>query len=40
MFDDMRFDSFSYRGGPVNTPNIDALAAQSVHFNNAMTTTG
>lgn len=40
MFDDMRFDTFSYRGGPVNTPNIDALAAQSVRFDNAMTTTG
>ncbi|MGJ8679468.1 sulfatase-like hydrolase/transferase [Paraglaciecola sp.] len=40
MFDDMRFDTFSYRGGPVNTPNIDALAAESVRFNNAMTTTG
>ncbi len=40
MFDDMRFDTFSYRGGPVNTPNIDALAAQSTRFYNAMTTTG
>lgn len=40
MFDDMRFDSFSYRGGPVPTPNIDALAAQSTQFNSAMTTTG
>lgn len=40
MFDDMRFDSFSYRGGPVNTPNIDALAAQSTRFDNAMSTTG
>lgn len=40
MFDDMRFDTFSYRGGPVNTPNIDALANQSVRFDNAMTTTG
>ncbi|MDU0356313.1 sulfatase-like hydrolase/transferase [Paraglaciecola aquimarina] len=40
MFDDMRFDTFSYRGGPVNTPNIDALAAESVRFDNAMTTTG
>ena len=40
MFDDMRFDTFSYRGGPVNTPNIDALAAQSTRFDNAMTTTG
>ena len=40
MFDDMRFDTFSYRGGPVPTPNIDRLAAQSVQFNSAMTTTG
>ncbi len=40
MFDDMRFDTFSYRGGPVNTPNIDALASESVRFDNAMTTTG
>ncbi|MDO6444171.1 sulfatase-like hydrolase/transferase [Colwellia sp. 1_MG-2023] len=40
MFDDMRFDTFSYRGGPVNTPNIDELAEQSVRFDNAMTTTG
>ncbi|WP_246143403.1 sulfatase-like hydrolase/transferase [Colwellia echini] len=40
MFDDMRFDTFSYRDGPVNTPNIDALAAESVRFDNAMTTTG
>ncbi|TRX57993.1 sulfatase-like hydrolase/transferase [Thalassomonas sp. M1454] len=40
MFDDMRFDTFSYRGGPVNTPNIDQLAAESVRFDNAMSTTG
>ncbi|MER2490793.1 sulfatase-like hydrolase/transferase [Catenovulum sediminis] len=40
MFDDMRFDTFSYRGGPVNTPNIDNLASQSIRFDNAMTTTG
>ncbi|WP_076420069.1 sulfatase-like hydrolase/transferase [Colwellia sp. UCD-KL20] len=40
FFDDMRFDTFSYRGGPVNTPNIDALANEGVQFNNAMTTTG
>ena len=40
MFDDMRFDTFSYRGGPVNTPNIDALAAESTRFDNAMSTTG
>lgn len=40
FFDDMRFDSFSYRGGPVPTPNIDALAAQSTRFDMAMTTTG
>ncbi len=40
MFDDMRFDTFSYRGGPVPTPNIDALAAQSTRFDMAMTTTG
>jgi len=40
MFDDMRFDSFSYRGGPVSTPNIDSLAAESVRFDTAMTTTG
>lgn len=40
MFDDMRFDTFSYRGGPVNTPNIDALAHEGTRFDNAMTTTG
>lgn len=40
MFDDMRFDTFSYRGGPVHTPNIDSLASQGVRFDNAMTTTG
>ncbi len=40
MFDDLRFDTFSYRGGPVPTPNIDALAAQSTRFDMAMTTTG
>ncbi|AWB65386.1 sulfatase [Saccharobesus litoralis] len=40
FFDDMRFDSFSYRGGPVNTPHIDALAAQSTRFDYAMSTTG
>jgi arylsulfatase A-like enzyme len=40
MFDDMRFDTFSYRGGPVNTPNIDELANQSIRLDNAMTTTG
>lgn len=40
FFDDMRFDTFSYRGGPVHTPNIDALAAQSTQFNQAMSTTG
>ena len=40
FFDDMRFDSFSYRGGPVPTPNIDALAAQSTRFDMAVTTTG
>ncbi|WP_166425443.1 sulfatase-like hydrolase/transferase [Paraglaciecola sp. 20A4] len=40
MFDDMRFDTFSYRGGPVPTPNIDALANSGTRFDNAMTTTG
>lgn len=40
MFDDMRFDTFSYRGGPVTTPNIDELAAQGTRFDSAMTTTG
>ncbi|MBY6212016.1 sulfatase-like hydrolase/transferase [Microbulbifer agarilyticus] len=40
MFDDMRFDTFSYRDGPVPTPNIDFLAEESVRFDNAMTTTG
>lgn len=40
FFDDMRFDTFSYRNGPVPTPNIDMLAEQSVQFNSAMTTTG
>ncbi|KMT64467.1 sulfatase-like hydrolase/transferase [Catenovulum maritimum] len=40
FFDDMRFDTFSYRGGPVNTPNIDALASEGTRFDYAMTTTG
>ncbi len=40
FFDDMRFDTFSYRNGPVNTPNIDALANEGTRFDNAMTTTG
>ncbi|MCK0129289.1 sulfatase-like hydrolase/transferase [Erythrobacter sp. F6033] len=40
FFDDLRFDSFSYRGGPVPTPNIDALAAESTRFDMAITTTG
>ena len=40
MFDDMRFDTFSYRDGPVDTPNIDAIAAEGTRFDNAMTTTG
>lgn len=40
LFDDMRFDSFSYRGGPVNTPNIDALAATGTRFDQAITSTG
>ena len=40
MFDDMRFDTFSYRGGPVHTPNIDAIAAEGTRFDSAMTTTG
>lgn len=40
MFDDLRFDTFSYRGGPVSTPHIDALAAESTRFDNAITTTG
>ena len=40
LFDDLRFDSFSYRGGPVPTPNIDALAAESTRFDLAISTTG
>lgn len=40
LFDDMRFDTFSYRGGPVRTPNIDALANQGVRFDQAITSTG
>ncbi|MDQ9090358.1 sulfatase-like hydrolase/transferase [Pseudoalteromonas haloplanktis] len=40
MFDDMRFDTFSYRNGPVSTPNIDALAQQGTRFDQAMTSTG
>jgi arylsulfatase A-like enzyme len=40
LFDDMRFDTFSYRDGPVDTPNIDSLAAEGTRFNNAMTSTG
>jgi arylsulfatase A-like enzyme len=40
MFDDMRFDTFSYRDGPVKTPNIDSLAREGTRFDNAMTSTG
>ncbi len=40
LFDDMRFDSFSYRGGPVHTPNIDLLAKEGTRFDYAMTSTG
>ncbi len=40
LFDDMRFDTFSYRDGPVNTPNIDALASEGTRFDNAITSTG
>lgn len=40
LFDDMRFDGFSYRGGIVPTPNIDALAAESTRFDTAITTYG
>lgn len=40
LFDDMRFDTFSYRDGPVRTPNIDTLAAEGTRFDYAITTTG
>lgn len=40
LFDDMRFDSFSYRKGPVSTPNIDALANAGTRFDSAITSTG
>ncbi|MEI8619283.1 sulfatase-like hydrolase/transferase [Pseudoalteromonas sp. B193] len=40
LFDDMRFDTFSYRNGPVSTPNIDALANEGIRFDQAMTSTG
>ncbi|KAA1155065.1 DUF4976 domain-containing protein [Pseudoalteromonas sp. FUC4] len=40
LFDDMRFDTFSYRNGPVSTPNIDALANEGTRFDQAMTSTG
>ncbi|MBR9912734.1 MAG: sulfatase-like hydrolase/transferase [Gammaproteobacteria bacterium] len=40
LFDDMRFDTFSYRGGPVPTPNIDHLAQEGTRFDNAITSTG
>ena len=40
MFDDLRFDTFSYVGGQARTPDIDALARESVTFTAACTPTG
>ncbi len=38
--DDMRLDMTQYGGGKLQTPNLDALKAESVDFANACTTTG
>ena len=40
LFDDLRYDVFSFRGSQVQTPNIDELASEAVYFENACTTTG
>ncbi len=40
FFDDLRHDTFSFLGSPVQTPNIDSLKKESVYFQNACTTTG
>jgi arylsulfatase A-like enzyme len=40
MFDDLRFDNFSYVHGHARTPDIDALAKESVIFTAACTPTG
>ncbi len=40
LVDDLRYDTFGYRGHPfVETPQIDALAAGGVQFTNAFVTT-
>jgi arylsulfatase A-like enzyme len=40
LFDDLRYDSFGFKGAVVNTPNIDKLAKNGICFNSAITTTG
>ncbi len=40
LFDDLRYDTFSFRNGPARTPHIDALADESICFSSACTTTG
>lgn len=40
LTDDMRLDMASFGGGKHETPNLDALKAESVNFANACTTTG
>jgi len=40
LFDDLRYDVFSFMGSHVQTPNIDELASEAVYFENACTTTG
>ncbi|MHB9030577.1 MAG: sulfatase family protein [Candidatus Latescibacterota bacterium] len=40
LIDDLRFDTFSFMGHPVvQTPNIDRLARNGVHFRNTFVTT-
>jgi N-acetylglucosamine-6-sulfatase len=40
LIDDLRFDTFSFMGHPVvQTPNIDRLAKNGVHFRNSFVTT-
>lgn len=40
LIDDLRYDTFGYMGHPfIETPHIDALAADGAHFRNAFVTT-
>ncbi|NOX53194.1 MAG: sulfatase-like hydrolase/transferase [Planctomycetes bacterium] len=39
-FDDLRYDTPGFNGGPARTPNMDRLAAAATVFRSAMTTVG